>query len=74
MTIAALYRRALALLGDERGLAGVLAFASVAIGLIQLAEPVLLTAITGLLFLVPTAISMDWEGRTIVVSLPRRQR
>jgi ATP-binding cassette, subfamily B, beta-glucan exporter len=41
MTIAALYRRALALLGDERGLAGVLAFASVAIGLIQLAEPVL---------------------------------
>jgi ATP-binding cassette, subfamily B, beta-glucan exporter len=41
MTIAALYRRALALLGDERGLAGVLACASVAIGLIQLAEPVL---------------------------------
>ncbi len=41
MTIAALYRRALALLGDERGLAGILAFASVAIGLIQLAEPVL---------------------------------
>jgi ATP-binding cassette, subfamily B, beta-glucan exporter len=41
MTIAALYRRALALLGDERGLAGVLAAASVAIGLIQLAEPVL---------------------------------
>jgi ATP-binding cassette, subfamily B, beta-glucan exporter len=41
MTIAALYRRALALLGDERGLAGVLALASVAIGLIQLAEPVL---------------------------------
>ncbi len=41
MTIAALYRRALALLGDERGLAGMLAFASVAIGLIQLAEPVL---------------------------------
>ncbi len=41
MTIPALYRRALALLGDERGLAGILAFASVAIGLIQLAEPVL---------------------------------
>jgi ATP-binding cassette, subfamily B, beta-glucan exporter len=41
MTIPALYRRALALLGDERGLAGVLACASVAIGLIQLAEPVL---------------------------------
>jgi ATP-binding cassette, subfamily B, beta-glucan exporter len=41
MTVATLYRRALALLGDERGLAGVLAVASVAIGLIQLAEPVL---------------------------------
>src|SRR5262245_26221577 len=41
MDLVRLYRRALGMLGAERGLAVALALASVAIGLVQLAEPIL---------------------------------
>jgi ATP-binding cassette subfamily B protein len=41
MDLLRIYRRALGMLGAERGLAIVLALASVAIGLVQLAEPIL---------------------------------
>jgi glucan exporter ATP-binding protein len=42
MKLIGLYKRALGMLGAEKGLALVLAAASVAIGLVQLAEPILL--------------------------------
>lgn len=41
MNLYQIYRRALGMLGAERGLAILLALTSVAIGLVQLAEPIL---------------------------------
>jgi ATP-binding cassette, subfamily B, beta-glucan exporter len=65
MTVIALYRRSLAMLGPQRGIAIALAFASFAIAIIQLAEPVLFGRVVDALSKGDAAFSIIWLWATL---------